>query len=346
MPPSNNAAKKSAKERMAISRAKRSEEQKAKDKESNRVRMAQKRKEMTDSDKERQRLVNRENMAKKRAEKKTSKKVTSTSKVKKDYVKHEREFNRLYKVRVRSGKSEAEHEYEIISNLLCMRRLRRSLTDEEHKEDNIDARERMKQVRERLKRGTIKKRTFREIEEFDVWFNFAWNRDKTFLNLLKAKQPELAKDVEEMIALERKRIADGHRRSMEERANGFWEYDVENDRYQWTGKEPPGDDNPKPTFDDDVDVEIQCFPGEENLTEDEWKEMEARWAKEELEDWNTFNREERNRKARESYQKRKEALQEPVVMPDEPVEMSEYEKIRERIIQDRKEAMAAAGYGL
>ena len=68
---------------------------------------------------------------------------------------------------------------------------------------------------------------------------------------------------------------------------------------------------------------------EENLTDEEWKELERKWAEDEQSDWAKYLKEERNRKARENYQKRKEALNEPIVMPEESKELSEYEKIRE-----------------
>ena len=73
--------------------------------------------------------------------------------------------------------------------------------------------------------------------------------------------------------------------------------------------------------------------------------MERRWAEEEQSDWAKFLKEERNRKARENYQKRKEALNEPIVIPEESKELSEYEKIREMNIKERNEALAAAGFG-
>ena len=72
--------------------------------------------------------------------------------------------------------------------------------------------------------------------------------------------------------------------------------------------------------------------------------MERKWAEDEQRDWAKYLKEERNRKARENYQKRKEALNEPIVMPEESKELSEYEKIREMNIKERNEALAAAGF--
>ena len=47
--------------------------------------------------------------------------------------------------------------------------------------------------------------------------------------------------------------------------------------------------------------------GQERSNE-EWKELERKWAEVEQSDWAKYLKEERNRKARENYQKRKEAL--------------------------------------
>ena len=80
--------------------------------------------------------------------------------------------------------------------------------------------------------------------------------------------------------------------------------------YDWTGKEPPGEDNPHP--DGDFVVQRQCWPGEENLSEEDWKKLELKWSEEERAGWEAHCREERNKKARENYQARKEALQVPV----------------------------------
>ena len=86
--------------------------------------------------------------------------------------------------------------------------------------------------------------------------------------------------------------------------------------YEWTGKEPTGKDNPYPDS-GDIFVPRQCWPREENLTDEEWTELERKWAEDEQSDWAKYLKEERNRKARENYQKRKEALHEPIVMPEE-----------------------------
>ena len=65
--------------------------------------------------------------------------------------------------------------------------------------------------------------------------------------------------------------------------------------HEWTGKKLPGEDNhhldPRDFF-----VTQKCWPGEENFTDDEWKEMERKWAEEEQNDWAKYWKEERRGK--------------------------------------------------
>ena len=75
-------------------------------------------------------------------------------------------------------------------------------------------------------------------------------------------------------------------------------------------------------------------------TEEEWREVEQKWREEETEHQALYFKVKRNERAREIFRKRKEALKQPIEMP----EMSEYEKIRERNIKAREEALAAAGF--
>ena len=345
MPPRKafSGSKVSDKERMALKRAMRTDEQKLKDKEANRLRMAKKRKEMSEEQKQKQRSSNRNSMAKKRETQRKEVKTATT--VKKDYAKLEREYSRLYKARVRSGQTDPEHEYQMIYNLLCMRRLRRSLTDEERDSDKVKARDGMRVARKSGFIMPFQGRTWRDVDEMDLWRWFA-RRGTPFMNLLKEKKPDIADDIASVIQQEfvvRKEKEEQERKRREE---GIWEYNPAMDTYVWTGKEPPTDGNPDPNIGHDewVTVRTGLFPGEEKLTEEEWKEMEKKWREEETEQWALYYKAKRNERAREIYHQRKEALKVPIEMPDFGLEMSEYEKIRERTIKEREEALAAAGF--
>ena len=59
------------------------------------------------------------------------------------------------------------------------------------------------------------------------------------------------------------------------------------DNYVWTGKEPPGDDNPDSNigYDEKVTVRTGLFPGEETMTEEEWRLLQDKWRKKDEEQW-------------------------------------------------------------
>ena len=199
-----------------------------------------------------------------------------------------------------------------------MRRLRRSLTDEEYESDKVRAKEGMRLAREKGFKMAHIRRVGRDIREFDLWYWFA-RSGKPYMDILKAKKPDFATEIEEILEEEFKKSRDKAEKEREEWRRGIWHYNVVMETYEWTGKEPPGEDNPHPDS-GDFYVQRQCLPGEENLTDEEWKEMERKWAEEEQSDSDKYWKDERNRKARELYQKRKEALKEPIEMPEEPEE--------------------------
>ena len=223
-----------------------------------------------------------------------------------------------------------------------MRRLRRSLSDEEQECDKVKAKEGMKLAREKSFKMAHIRRVGRDIKEFDLWYWFA-RSGQQYMDILKAKKPEFAEEIEMILKDELQQSIEESKKKREEWSRGIWHYNVVMETYEWTGKEPPGEDNPHPDS-GDIFVPRQCWPGEENLTDEEWKELERKWAKDEQNDWAKYLKEERNRKARENYQKRKKALNEPIVMPEESKELSEYEKIREMNFKERNEALAEAGF--
>ena len=63
------------------------------------------------------------------------------------------------------------------------------------------------------------------------------------------------------------------KKKREEWSTGIWNYNVVMETYEWTGKESPSEENPHPDS-GDFFVPRQCWPGEENLTDEEWKELE------------------------------------------------------------------------
>ena len=124
------------------------------------------------------------------------------------------------------------------------------------------------------------------------------------MDILKAKKPEFAEEIEMILEDELQQSIEESKKKREEWSRGIWHYNVVMETYEWTGKEPPGEDNPYPDS-GDIFVLRQCWPGEENLTDEEWKELERKWAEDEQSDWAKYLEEERNKKARENYQKKR-----------------------------------------
>ena len=149
-------------------------------------------------------------------------------------------------MRVRSGRTEAEHEYELINNLLCMRRLRRSLTDEEYVSDKVRAKEGMRLARENGFKMDHIRSVGRDIKEFDLWYWFA-RSGRPYMDILQAKKPEFAEEIEVIIEDERKKSTEKAEKEREEWRKGIWHYNVVMETFEWTGKEPPGEDNPQET---------------------------------------------------------------------------------------------------
>ena len=109
----------------------------------------------------------------------------------------------------------------------------------------------------------------------------------------------------------------------------------------WTGKEPPGPDNPNP-LDMEPEPELNVWEGEPDMTDDEWDELQFKWYTEMVNERKNQEREERNRIAREKYKEKKDRHAKPIEVPD--LEKSEYEKIRDQIVKEREEALMKAGW--
>ena len=332
MPPKKKSEDKiSDKERMRIKRANMSNEEKETERKKARKRMAKTRKQMSDSKKEEVRAKDRERKPKKSCD---------TEESNSHYIKHEKEYNRLYKIKIRKGRSEAEHEYEMIYNLLCMRRLRNSRTGKEHLLDNLEARRGMRLVEKKVSiEPQFQQRSFRDIDEVIVWKKFV-DRGTQYASILEARNPEIAAEVRKILESQRKEREAREAKIKEREDRGFWTENPQTGEFWWTGKEPPGPENPDPNM-REYEQEIDVWEGEMALTEQEWDELQAKWYRETMEERRQEDREARNEQARENYKKRKEALSEPIIMPE--VELSEYEKIREQNIKERDEAFQSMG---
>lgn len=307
------------------------------EKNADRVRKSEKRKQLSESEKEKMREADRKRKSKKRKEQRDD----ASSEVKRQHSSYEREYNKLYKQNVRKNRPDPEIEYELIANLLNMREMRKARSGKDHLLDNLNAKIGMRLAKEEGYLMPFEQRSFRDLDETELWKKFG-RRGTNFMEVLKVKMPEKGKEIENIIWLENKARDEKEAEKQRFRDKGFWEYNYDTNDFTWTGKNPPTDeDEPNPaTCQIPLNTKYSC---EENLTEEEWKELQRKWSQEQFDEMALYYKEEKNRKARESYQRRKEALQTPIEWKEE-TELSEYEKIRESNIREREGALAAAGF--
>lgn len=322
-----------AKERMAARRKMMSDQEKDKEKEKSRLGMKKKRHEMTEEQKQIQRRSDQERKAEKR-------KPFSDDPNPLTYGKLEKEFNRLYKIRIREGRSEAAHEYEIINNLLCMRKLRSSRNGKEHLLDNLQAKRGMRLIAEFGYKKPFHLKKFRDISEIELWKWFA-KRGSSFYEILKEKKPNTAIIVTSILDQEKKEKEEKEANEKAKRDKGFWEFDYNMDRWMWTGLEPPGPYDPDPN-DDCEEPQLCPWDDEAERLYNEAKDLEFKWYQETQAKWAKEDRERRNKIARDKYHAKKEELLKPIIVPE--FELCEYEKIRERNIKEREDALKAAGF--
>ena len=342
------------KDRMTKKRTEMSNEEKEVVKAKDRERKALKKLELSADEKDKQRQSNKERMAKqlfamsdaqyeafKVKDRERKEKVTDKY-VNDDWLIHMKEYNRLYNIKMRENQSNASHEFEMINNLLCMRRLRNSRDGKEHLLDNRQAKLGMQLMKEERPLKPFMKRNYRDIDECELWTWFMC-RGKEFAEILKKRKPEMATKVAEIIEIRKKMEAERKAKDKEIEDKGYWRMNPADESYYWTGINPPGPDNPHPDEMEPEPLYSKPMSKEEmRMLDKQIDEMYSQWYRQ-LE---AENREERNRKAREYYHKRKAEtdaeLMKPIEVPE--FELSEYEKIREQNIKERNEALEAAGF--
>ena len=350
MPRKRSEAEKAAnRERMALKRSRMSKDEIKRERQLAKERMANRNKQMSPESKAKQRSLNKERMAAKRAKDKAALeeyRKANPDKKKESYgpavFAHEREFNRNYKRNLRSKMTAAEHEYEKIYNLLCMRKKREKQTGKEHLLSNLKAKKGMRLIDEKGYLMPFQERSKRETDEVELWFAYCV-RSVENEDVLREKNPLMASKVDEIVAEElkkrdeRRKKRDQEEKEREEkererRKEGYWDYNVVMDMYEWVGDNPPSPGNINP------DEREQTPPLYAYKSEEEYREL-LRQSDEQEREW---ERQERNAYARKRYHMRKKLLKTPIELPDIGEELSEYEKIREMNIKLRNEMMKEA----
>ena len=115
------------------------------------------------------------------------------------------------------------------------------------------AKEGMRLAREKGLKMAYIRRVGRDIKEFDLWYWFA-RSGQQYMDILKAKKPEFAEEIKMILEDELQQSIEESKKMREEWSRGIWHYNVVMETYEWTGKEPPGEDNPQPDSGDIFDL--------------------------------------------------------------------------------------------
>ena len=315
-------------------------------KEALRIKMSERRSAMTLEEKEEIKAKDRERKAKKAAMKeKSSKKEEEPKKYYDD-----RDSNMMYKRKIRENQSKEVKELRKIEHVIQMRKHRAARTEEKIDIDRRLAKEEMKHMRKYGKIPThcseVSKYTAnvprkrRQRDENEMWKNYCKENpeQKNLFETLKPNSAMQLKMLEEEEKEER-RLLDEKKKEEEEKTenDGYWHYMPDIDDYMWVGSGPAPDCS-------DANEPGMC-DNPWNLTEEQLEE-ERRQIKEENEaylEWALMERRKANAEsAKKHREKVKAKLQVPVEeMPD--YEMSEYELMRQKNIEEMEKMKKAIG---
>ena len=270
------------------------------------------------------------------------------------YLWNEQEKNRDYKRKKRANRTEEEIEFDRIENVLAVRKHRASRTGKQCLLDRMKQQQssrdfnefgRLRPYKERLNG----KRSMKNRDEHVMWQKYI-NTRKENLNLLEEKKPEIVskvrkKEKENLEEYEARRKAkeEEEKKRWEE---GYWEYQADVDDYIWVGKGPQPPDPyahewelTNPYTEDDLDWK-EWKKNEKELLEKEARDYEEtykEWAREDKERKRARNAE----AGKKHYRKKMKQFSEAIEIPD--YEKSEYERLRDRNIQEIEDMKKASG---
>ena len=322
-----------------------SEEHKARQKKTDRDSKKTKRANMTEDEKEEKRKIDRENKAKKRAEKKKKdneekeEKEIERWKERNPYLKNEKKHNREYKKRKASEMSVEEVEFVKIEQMFRKKKSRANKTEEEHEVDKQMAKKGMQKFRELgpLKEFKDRDTWYASKTEEEIWrvfFHMSYKHQK----VLEDRKPEVAD------AIKKKKEEEEERRVNRQRKHDEWMQECappgfvwRDDDYHWSGEGP----QPEETMDPDYWTADLQKMNPEVTKEDErrFKEQEERWLREMIQE-----KKEQAREANKKYRDKKKAkLLEPIEIPENKGEKSEYLLLQENNIKEFEERKKMSG---
>ena len=223
---------------------------------------------------------------------------------------------------------EVEREFRRIDLKHKKRSLRKQRTGKEKLQQNLKAKKGMSLLRDKGRLISYKERVNPKGNEIDDWISYK-KKGKKYLEKLDEMKPDIVAKINEQVRKEdesRKEIEAKKKIQIEE-DGGEWIYNAEFDDYQWVGEGDP---------------QVNNDPVYEPLTTEQLAEI-RRQEEELLQAEIEKERKLREERRRQKQDQLKKAMKTPIP-PFPEKEMCEYEKLRERNINERKKVMQEAGF--
>ena len=249
--------------------------------------------------------------------------------------KAEKRIDRGRKKYEKERKSEIDIDFEKLSIKHKKRVLRSVRTGKKKLTENLQAKKGMRIFREEGRLKPYADRVNRNRSETDEWNNFL-QRSQSHADMVEKFKPDIIQKINEKARVEKERLRltkekENYNEKLRieelEQNGGEWVYSPEYAEYYWVGEgEPTGAQDP------------EYIP----LSEEELKnikQQEQAWLEADIEE----KKQEARDKRRNKQEQLKAAMDKPIkAFPEK--ELCEYEKLREKNIKERMQAMEESGF--
>ena len=246
------------------------------------------------------------------------------------------EADKVRKKYEREQRDESINDFEKISLKHQKRDNRKERTGKEKLMQNLESKKGMRLLREKGRLKDFKERINRNTHQETDWKNFIQKSEKHAAMAVKIK-PDIVQRVNEMLRDEKELL---RRQKVKEYANerirkekvaedgGEWVFDKEYSDYYWVGEGEPPVVEEQPIYKPLSEQQLQSI-----------KKQEEEWLKAAIEEREREKQEKRRKKYEEL-----QALKNTPISPLPEKDLCEYEKLREKNIKEREQAMLESGF--
>ena len=230
-------------------------------------------------------------------------------------------WDRIRTKRDRDARTEEEKDYDRIIEKHRKREHRNHRNGKEHLFQNLKAKKGMKVLKEEGRLNEFVKRGTRNRSKMSDWEIFL-KRGEKHSEKLKEHMPDLVEKLNQKIRDAKEKEREHEQKRQEKRREGEWDYNPEMDSWYWTGENEPY-------------IDSFCYSPPTEEDKKLAREAKAR----EMESFLQQKKEEQREKRKLKEIERKEAMARPInPLPER--ELCDYEKLRDRNVKEREEAMA------